>query len=87
MKKASSCQTIDYPKPDGKISFDLLSSVALSGTNHDHDQPSHLTLLDDTTPERINLPIYDGPEQRYCPAGKWIYNMLDCITPLLSIDK
>lgn len=59
-----------YPKPDGVISFDLLSSISLTGTNHDHDQPPHLTLLDDAVPTEKNLAIFDGPEERYCPAGK-----------------
>lgn len=58
-----------YPKPDNKITFDLLSSVALTNTNHDYDQPSHLILSNDDTPESINLKVYDGPEQRFCPAG------------------
>ncbi|KAF8561185.1 hypothetical protein P879_03495 [Paragonimus westermani] len=69
LKPASQCQVIEYPKPDGILSFDLLSSVQLTGTNHDHDQPAHLTLLDDSIPESVNLPVYAGPEQRYCPAG------------------
>jgi electron-transferring-flavoprotein dehydrogenase len=60
---------IDYPKPDGVISFDRLSSVFLSNTNHEEDQPIHLTLKDPTIPTRVNLPDYAGPEQRYCPAG------------------
>jgi len=60
---------IDYPKPDGVISFDRLSSVFVSNTNHEEDQPVHLTLKDPTVPTRINLPDYAGPEQRYCPAG------------------
>ena len=60
---------IDYPKPDGVISFDRLSSVFLSNTNHEEDQPVHLTLKDPTVPVRVNLADYDGPEQRYCPAG------------------
>ena len=60
---------IDYPKPDGVLSFDRLSSVFLSNTNHEEDQPVHLTLKDATSRSRINLPIYDEPEQRYCPAG------------------
>jgi electron-transferring-flavoprotein dehydrogenase len=60
---------IDYPKPDGVISFDRLSSVFLSNTNHEEDQPIHLTLKDASIPTEINLPLYDGPEQRYCPAG------------------
>ena len=64
---------IDYPKPDGVISFDKLSSVFLSNTNHEEDQPIHLTLKNDATPTRVNLPLYDGPEQRYCPAGVYEY--------------
>lgn len=71
LKPASECKKIDYPKPDGKISFDLLSSVALSGTNHEGDQPPHLTLMDDTVPVKTNLAIYDGPESRFCPAGRY----------------
>jgi electron-transferring-flavoprotein dehydrogenase len=68
-KKASECQPIDYPKPDGVISFDKLSSVFLSNTNHEEDQPIHLQLKDDATPVSINLKDYNGPEQRFCPAG------------------
>ncbi|XP_031549333.1 electron transfer flavoprotein-ubiquinone oxidoreductase, mitochondrial-like [Actinia tenebrosa] len=68
---------IEYPKPDGVVSFDLLSSVALSGTNHDGDQPPHLTLKDDTVPVKQNLAIYDGPEQRFCPAGVYEYVPLE----------
>jgi electron-transferring-flavoprotein dehydrogenase len=60
---------IAYPKPDGVISFDRLSSVFLSNTNHEEDQPIHLTLKDASIPVEVNLPLYDGPEQRYCPAG------------------
>ncbi len=60
---------IDYPKPDGVISFDRLSSVFLSNTNHEEDQPIHLTLKDESIPTAVNLPLYAGPEQRYCPAG------------------
>ncbi|CAF1252117.1 unnamed protein product [Rotaria sordida] len=69
LKKAKDCQAIEYPKPDNVVTFDLLSSVALTNTNHDHDEPPHLTLKDDSVPTNINLPMYDGPEQRYCPAG------------------
>lgn len=71
LKPAKDCTPIEYPKPDGQISFDLLSSVALSGTNHEHDQPAHLTLKDDSVPVNRNLSIYDGPEQRFCPAGQY----------------
>ena len=60
---------IAYPKPDGVISFDRLSSVFLSNTNHEEDQPVHLTLKDASIPTEVNLPLYAGPEQRYCPAG------------------
>lgn len=70
MKPAKNAAPIDYPKPDGKISFDLLTSVALTGTNHEGDQPAHLTLLDDTVPVKTNLNVYDGPEGRFCPAGE-----------------
>lgn len=69
LKEAKYCQKIEYPKPDGKISFDRLSSVFLSSTNHEEDQPAHLTLKDNKVPVAINLPLYDAPEQRYCPAG------------------
>ena len=73
LKPAKECTPIEYPKPDGKISFDLLSSVALTGTNHEDDQPPHLTLMDDSVPVNRNLAIYDGPEQRFCPAGVYEY--------------
>jgi len=63
------CAKIAYPKPDGVISFDRLSSVFLSGTNHEEDQPVHLQLKDPDVPIRYNLPLYDEPAQRYCPAG------------------
>jgi electron-transferring-flavoprotein dehydrogenase len=64
---------IDYPKPDGVISFDRLSSVFLSNTNHEEDQPVHLTLKDPSIPVEVNLEDYAGPEQRYCPAGVYEY--------------
>ena len=69
LKPAADCSPIVYPKPDGKLTFDRLSSVYLSNTNHEENQPSHLTLKDPTVPTRINLPEYAGPEQRYCPAA------------------
>jgi electron-transferring-flavoprotein dehydrogenase len=69
LKPASSAKKIVYPKPDGVISFDKLSSVFLSNTNHEEDQPVHLKLTDPTIPIRVNLPEYDEPAQRYCPAG------------------
>jgi electron-transferring-flavoprotein dehydrogenase len=73
LKPASECKKIDYPKPDNKITFDLLSSVALTNTNHEGDQPAHLTLMNDSIPIERNLKIYDGPEQRFCPAGVYEY--------------
>ncbi|WP_353437962.1 electron transfer flavoprotein-ubiquinone oxidoreductase [Polynucleobacter sp. UK-FUSCHL-C3] len=66
-------QVIDYPKPDGTISFDRLSSVFISNANHEENQPSHLTLKDQDVPVAINLDVYAGPEQRYCPAGVYEY--------------
>ncbi|MCR8921761.1 electron transfer flavoprotein-ubiquinone oxidoreductase [Dasania sp. GY-MA-18] len=69
MKPAAQSKKIDYPKPDGVISFDRLSSVFLSNTNHEEDQPCHLTLKDASIPISYNLPLYDEPAQRYCPAG------------------
>ena len=68
-KPKSECDPINYPKPDGVISFDKLSSVFLSSTNHEEDQPVHLTLKDNGIPISVNLARYDAPEQRYCPAG------------------
>ena len=69
MKPADQCKKIDYPKPDGKLSFDKLSSVFVSNTNHEEDQPVHLKLQDDSIPIEVNLEKYDEPAQRYCPAG------------------
>jgi electron-transferring-flavoprotein dehydrogenase len=60
---------ISYPKPDGVLTFDRLSSVFISNTNHSEDQPVHLTLKDPSIPAKVNLAQYAGPEQRYCPAG------------------
>ena len=73
--KASDALVIEYPKPDGVISFDRLSSVYLSSTNHEEDQPSHLRLKDESVPIAYNLPEYDEPAQRYCPAG--VYEIVD----------
>jgi electron-transferring-flavoprotein dehydrogenase len=68
LKPAAQCRPIDYPKPDGVLTFDRLSSVFLSNTNHEENQPAHLTLKDASVPIRVNLALYDAPEQRYCPA-------------------
>lgn len=68
LKPASQFTAIDYPAPDGKLSFDRLSSVHLSNTNHEENQPPHLTLKDQSVPIATNLALYDAPEQRYCPA-------------------
>ena len=72
---ANKVSVIDYPKPDGKISFDRLSSVFLSSTNHEEDQPSHLKLKDSEVPIKYNLPNFAEPAQRYCPAG--VYEVLE----------
>jgi len=69
LKKAAECRPIVYPKPDGILTFDRLSSVFLSSTNHEDDQPSHLRLRDAALPIRVNLSLYDAPETGYCPAG------------------
>ena len=69
LEPADKHQRIDYPKPDGKLTFDKLSSVFLSSTNHEENQPAHLTLKDGAIPVEVNLKIYAGPENRYCPAG------------------
>ena len=66
---AAKAPKIEYPKPDGEVSFDRLSSVFISNTNHEEDQPCHLTLNDSEAPITVNLALYDAPEQRYCPAG------------------
>ena len=69
LKPAAQCAPIDYPKPDGSLTFDRLSSVFLSNTNHEEDQPCHLRLKDPALAISQNLALYDAPEQRYCPAG------------------
>ncbi|MBC7954143.1 MAG: electron transfer flavoprotein-ubiquinone oxidoreductase [Rhodospirillaceae bacterium] len=75
LKRASGCAPIAYPKPDGRISFDKLSSVFISNTNHEENQPSHLRLRDEEIPISVNLALYDAPEQRYCPAG--VYEIVE----------
>ena len=69
LKKAAECKPIDYPKPDGKLTFDRLSSVFLSNTNHEENQPAHLKLLDPAKAISVNWDLYRSPETRYCPAG------------------
>ena len=75
LKPAAESKPIDYPKPDNVITFDRLSSVFLSNTNHEEDQPCHLQLVDSSIPIQVNLPTYAEPAQRYCPAG--VYEVLD----------
>jgi electron-transferring-flavoprotein dehydrogenase len=75
LKPASECAKIAYPKPDGVLSFDKLSSVFLSSTNHEEDQPCHLQLKDPSIPLAKNLPMWDEPAQRYCPAG--VYEVVE----------
>jgi electron-transferring-flavoprotein dehydrogenase len=75
LKKASDCAPIVYPKPDGKISFDRLSSVFISATNHAEEQPCHLRLKDASVPIATNLALYNAPETRYCPAG--VYEIVE----------
>jgi electron-transferring-flavoprotein dehydrogenase len=74
-KKAADCTPIVYPKPDGKLTFDRLSSVYISNTNHAENQPVHLKLRDPSIPIEVNLPLYAEPAQRYCPAG--VYEVVD----------
>lgn len=82
---AAQCQPIDYPKPDGALTFDRLSSVFLSNTNHEEDQPCHLRLKDPQAPVAHNLALYAAPEQRYCPAG--VYEIVEEATgPRLQIN-
>jgi electron-transferring-flavoprotein dehydrogenase len=83
---ASQMRRIEYPRPDGKVSFDRLSSVFISNTNHEEDQPPHLKLRDPSKAIAINYDIYDSPEQRYCPAG--VYEIVDAETgsPRLQIN-
>jgi electron-transferring-flavoprotein dehydrogenase len=85
LKKASESTPIEYPKPDGKLTFDRLTSVSFSNTNHAEDQPVHLTLKDASVPVKVNLELYDAPEQRYCPAG--VYEIVrEASGPRLQIN-
>jgi len=85
LRPAKDMPKINYPKPDGVYSFDKLNSISLSSIAHEANQPCHLQLLDDTVPVRINLAIYDAPEQRYCPAG--VYEIVQISgAPALQIN-
>jgi electron-transferring-flavoprotein dehydrogenase len=86
-RRADLYAPIRYSKPDSKITFDRLSSVFLSGTNHAEDQPCHLVLKDQTIPERVNWPVYAGPEARYCPAGVYEYVGVEEGDPRLVINS
>jgi electron-transferring-flavoprotein dehydrogenase len=86
LKRASECPKIEYPKPDGKLTFDRLSSVFISNTNHEENQPAHLTLIDPAVPTKVNLPLYAAPEQRYCPAGVYEIVSDDTGAPRLQIN-
>ena len=87
LKLAGECRPINYPKPDGEVTFDLMSSVYLSNTNHEENQPVHLQLKDPKVAIEINLKKYNAPEQRYCPAG--VYEIIrneDGSNPRLQIN-
>jgi electron-transferring-flavoprotein dehydrogenase len=85
LKKTSGAQPIQYPKADGTLTFDRLTDLSFSNTNHGEDQPAHLTLKDDSVPVKINLAQFGGPEQRYCPAG--VYEFVDTdANPRLQIN-
>ncbi len=86
LKSAANYAPIKYPKPDGKLTFDRLSSVFISNTNHSEDQPIHLTLKDPTVPVNINLRYYAGPEARYCPAGVYEFVINEDKTERLQIN-
>ena len=86
LKKAADCQPIDYPKPDGKLTFDKLSSLYLANVNHEENQLCHLTLKDAAVPVNVNLALYAGPEQRYCPAGVYEFVKNDDGSDRLQIN-
>ena len=86
LKPAAECQPIDYPKPDGTLTFDRLSSVFISNTNHEENQPAHLTLKDASVPVNLNLARFAGPEQRYCPAGVYEFVRNDDDSERLQIN-
>jgi electron-transferring-flavoprotein dehydrogenase len=86
LKPAAKCQSIVYPKPDGKLTFDRLSSVFISNTNHEGNQPAHLTLKDGSVPVSVNLATFAGPESRYCPAGVYEFVKSDDGSDRLQIN-
>jgi len=86
LKPAAECEKIEYPKPDGRLTFDRLSSVFISNTNHEENQPAHLTLKDASVPVGINLARFAGPESRYCPAGVYEYVKNEDNTDRLQIN-
>jgi len=86
LKKAAECRPIAYPKPDGKVTFDRLSSVFISNTNHEENQPIHLQLRNPAVAVDVNYALYDGPEQRYCPAGVYEFVKAESAEPRLQIN-
>jgi electron-transferring-flavoprotein dehydrogenase len=84
LKSKNECEPIAYPRPDGVLTFDRLTDLSFSNTNHGENQPAHLTLKDPAVPIEINLKKYDGPEQRYCPAG--VYEFVGDTNPKLQIN-
>jgi len=86
MKPADQCVKIEYPKPDGVITFDKLTNVSFSATNHAEEQMVHLRLRDPSVPVDVNLPKYDGPSQRYCPAGVYEFVVADDGSPKFQIN-
>jgi electron-transferring-flavoprotein dehydrogenase len=86
LKKAADCRPIDYPKPDGKLTFDKLGSLFIANVNHEENQLCHLTLKDAAVPVEVNLALYAGPEQRYCPAGVYEFVKSDDGSDRLQIN-
>src|SRR6185312_14474240 len=86
LRPAAEAPAIEYPKPDGALTFDRLSSVFLSNTNHEENQPAHLKLRDPAKAIDVNLRLYDAPEQRYCPAGVYEIVRDEAGAPRLQIN-
>ena len=86
LKPASECKPLNYPKPDGVLSFDRLTNVAFSATSHDEDEPAHLKLKDASIPISVNLPTWDEPAQRYCPAGVYEVVLTELKEPRFQIN-